>query len=176
MKNNYEKYELVQKFPIVKAYLEHFERTSMDNSIPGLLSFFFVQGQIAVQYTRIPTGDSYIDPRVHVFWIQPSRSGKSIAWNFVGDILSKVDIPHTMYTTGTDAGLVGSGTPWNQVRVKTRRMRRSRKRGCLRDAKHSTLMRVVSFSTPVSSVKKLFSIYRVHVIPWVRRTINSSST
>jgi len=105
---HYSKYELVQKFPIVKAYLEHFERTSMDNSIPGLISFFFVQGQIAVRYVRLPTGDSYNDPRVHVFWIQPSRSGKSIAWNFIGDILSKVDIPHTMYTTGTDAGLVGS--------------------------------------------------------------------
>ena len=109
---DYEKYELVQRFPIVRAYLEHFGKISMDNSIPGLLSFFFVQGQIAVQYVRIGTGDAYLDPRVHVFWIQPSRSGKSIAWNFVGDILSKVDIPHTMYTSGTDAGLIGS---WDTV-------------------------------------------------------------
>ena len=54
---DYEKYEAVQRFPILKAYLEHFERTSMDNAIPGLLSFFFVQGQIAVQYVRLPTGD-----------------------------------------------------------------------------------------------------------------------
>ena len=105
---DYEKYEVVQRFPILKAYLEHFNRTSMDNAIPGLLSFFFIQGQIAVQYVRLPTGDGYIDPRVHVFWIQPSRSGKSIAWNFIGDVLSNVDIPHTMYTTGTDAGLIGS--------------------------------------------------------------------
>ena len=66
--------EAVQKFPILKAYLQHFGQTSLMNPIPGLLSFFFIQGQASVRFVRIPTGDSYLDPRVHVFWIQPSRS------------------------------------------------------------------------------------------------------
>jgi len=105
---DFSKCEAVLRFPILRAYLEHFGLTSLKNPIPGLLSFFFIQGQCAVKYVRLPTGDSYLDPRVHVFWIQPSRSGKSIAWNFIGDILNQLDLKSTLYTTGTDAGLVGS--------------------------------------------------------------------
>jgi hypothetical protein len=104
----YEKYEAVRKFPLLRAYLENFENTSMENHIPGLLSFFFIQGQVSVPYVRLPTGDSHLDLRVHVFWIQPSRSGKSISWNFIGDILKDINIPATMYASGTDAGLAGS--------------------------------------------------------------------
>lgn len=101
-------YRAVQKFPILDAYLTHFSRTSMKNEIPGLLSFFYIQGQLALPYVRIPTGDTHLDPRVHVFWIQPSRTGKSIAWNFVGDIMENVGIPIELFASGTDAGLIGS--------------------------------------------------------------------
>lgn len=104
----YDKYEAVMRFPILKAYLENFENTSMMNPIPGLLSFFFIQGQITIPYIRLPTGDSHLDLRVHVFWIQPSRSGKSIAWNYIGEVLKAIDIPSVMYSAGTDAGLVGT--------------------------------------------------------------------
>ena len=75
---------------------------------PGLLSFFFIQGQVALPYIRIPTGDSHLDPRVHVFWIQPSRTGKSIAWNFISDIMEKIEVPYDAFASGTDAGLIGS--------------------------------------------------------------------
>lgn len=102
-----EEYQAVQKFPIFAGYLEHFNETSIDNDIPGMLSFFFVQGQIAVPYLRIPWGTSHLDPRVHCFWIQSSRTGKSIAWEFIGDILRDINVPHDLYTTGTDAGLIG---------------------------------------------------------------------
>jgi broad specificity phosphatase PhoE len=104
---NYTEYEAVKKFPIFQGYLEHFGQTSMKNDIPGMLSFFFLQGQAAVPYVRIPWGASHIDPRVHVFWIQPSRSGKSVAWEFMGDICRDAEIPTDMYTTGTDAALIG---------------------------------------------------------------------
>lgn len=105
---SYEDYKVVQKFPVLKAYMQHFQQTSLMNDLPGLLSFFMIQGQVALPYVRIPTGDSWLDPRVHVFWIQPSRTGKSVAWNFVGDVLDKVGVDATMFSTGTDAGLVGS--------------------------------------------------------------------
>ena len=49
-----ENYTAINKFPIFKGYIEHFGNTSIDNDIPGMLSFFFVQGQIAVPYVRIP--------------------------------------------------------------------------------------------------------------------------
>ena len=104
---DYTQYEAVKKFPLFKRYLDYFRQTSMDNDIPGMLSFFFLQGQTAVPYVRIPWGPSHLDPRVHVFWIQPSRTGKSISWEFMGDICKDASIPTDMYTTGTDAALIG---------------------------------------------------------------------
>ena len=97
----------MKNYPVFDGYIKHFGNVSMDNDIPAMLSFFFVQGQLAVPYVRIPWGASHLDPRVHSFWIQSSRTGKSIAWEFVGDILNSVGIPTDLYTTGTDAGLIG---------------------------------------------------------------------
>ena len=90
-------YSAVQKHDILRAYLHHFSLTSMKNEVPGLLSFFFVQGQAILPYVRIPTGDTHLDPRVHVFWIQPSRTGKSIAWNFISDICEQADVPIELF-------------------------------------------------------------------------------
>ena len=101
-------YSAVRKHDILRAYLHHFSLTSMKNEVPGLLSFFFVQGQAILPYVRIPTGDTHLDPRVHVFWIQPSRTGKSIAWNFISDICEQADVPIELFASGTDAGLIGS--------------------------------------------------------------------
>jgi len=100
-------YRASRKYEILKGYTDHFNATSIDNDIPGLLSFFFIQGQVAVPYVRIPWGSSHLDPRNHVFWIQSSRTGKSIAWEFVGDVLKDIGINSDLYTTGTDAGLIG---------------------------------------------------------------------
>ena len=47
---NISKYKAVQKFPVLEGYLHHFSQTSMMNEIPGLLSFFFIQGQVALPY------------------------------------------------------------------------------------------------------------------------------
>ena len=105
---NISKYKAVQKFPVLEGYLHHFSQTSMMNEIPGLLSFFFIQGQVALPYIRIPTGDSHLDPRVHVFWIQPSRTGKSVAWNFISEIMEEIEVPYDSFASGTDAGLIGS--------------------------------------------------------------------
>ncbi len=101
-------YRAVERFPILKAYLHHFSQTSMKNEMPGLLSFFFIQGQTSLPYIRLPTGDTHLDLRVHVFWIQPSRTGKSIAWNFISDIMEQAEIPFELFASGTDAGLIGS--------------------------------------------------------------------
>tara|TARA_R110002074_G_scaffold59436_1_gene144668 strand:+ start:200 stop:1603 length:1404 start_codon:yes stop_codon:yes gene_type:complete len=101
-------YTAIKKFPVMDAYLQHFSQTSMNNEIPGLLSFFFIQGQLLLPYVRIPTGDNHLDPRVHVFWIQPSRTGKSIAWNFISDIMDKIGVNWDAFASGTDAGLIGS--------------------------------------------------------------------
>ena len=85
-----DKYECVQKNEVLGGYLEHYRQVSINNEIPGLLSFFFVQGQCALPYVRIPIGTSNIDPRVNVFWVQDTRTGKSVA-------SSRVSIVRTPY-------------------------------------------------------------------------------
>jgi len=107
---DYGDYTAVQKYSTLAGYLEHFRNVSIDNDIPGLLSFFYVQGQIAAPFVRIPIGGSYIDPRVHVFWIQSSRTGKSISWEFFGKLLEKCNLRTAVHMGGSDAGLIGGHT------------------------------------------------------------------
>ena len=103
-------YMAVKNYPFFDGYVERFSRTSIDNDIPAMLSFFYIQGQIAAPFVRIPWDASHLDPRVHVFWIQPSRTGKSVAWEFVGDVLKDCGLHQDMYTSGSDAGLIGGVT------------------------------------------------------------------
>ena len=101
-------YTAVQKHPILEEYIDRFRQTSFFNEMAGLLSFFYLQGQILVDYIRIPVWASFLDPRVHVFWIQPTRTGKSIAWEFTGEVARHAEIDADIFTSGTDAGLIGS--------------------------------------------------------------------
>jgi len=101
-------YTAVKKYPMLKDYLERFRTTSFFNEIPGLISFFYLQGQALVDYVRIPVWASALDPRIHVFWIQATRSGKSIAWEFTGEVAELAGLEIDMFTSGTDSALIGS--------------------------------------------------------------------
>ena len=107
-------YAVVDKYPFFKGYVEEFGKVSIDNDIPAMLSFFFIQGQVAAPFVRIPWDATHLDPRVHSFWIQPSRTGKSIAWEFVGKVLEDCGVPTDAYNGGSDAGLIG-GTKTEMV-------------------------------------------------------------
>ena len=63
----------------IRGYIERFNTVSFFNEYAGLLSFFFVMGQLCAPYMRIPIHGTFIDCRVHIYWIQQSRTGKSIA-------------------------------------------------------------------------------------------------
>ena len=108
MARTWEDYTAVKKYPILKEYVNRFRKTSFYNEVPALLSFFYLQGQTVADYIRIPVWASYLDPRFHVFWIQPTRSGKTIAWEFVGEVARQAGIDADIFTSGTDAGLIGS--------------------------------------------------------------------
>ena len=92
----------------MKEYLERYRTTSFFNEVPGLISFFYLQGQALVDYVRIPVWASALDPRIHVFWIQPTRSGKTIAWEFTGEVAKLAGLDTDMFTSGTDSALIGS--------------------------------------------------------------------
>ena len=103
-----DKYEAVSRYPILKGYLSHFKEVSKNNEIPGLLSFFFILGQAALPYVRIPVGGSNLCPRVSVFWIQDTRTGKSVAFEVIQKVMKDSGLEVVDYSTGTDAALVGS--------------------------------------------------------------------
>jgi len=108
MTRQWNQYSVVKEYPVMKDYLERFRTTSFFNEIPGLISFFYLQGQALVDEIRIPVWASALDPRIHVFWIQATRSGKSIAWEFTGEVADLAGLNIDMFTSGTDSALIGS--------------------------------------------------------------------
>jgi len=111
MEHRADNYECVHRYPILKGYLEHFNQVSRNNEIPGLLSFFFIQGQAAIPYVRIPVGGSNLDPRVSIFWIQDTRTGKSAAYQVIEEVLKQSNLKSVDYNSGNDAALVGTLVP-----------------------------------------------------------------
>ena len=107
-KRQWNQYSVVKEYPMMKDYLERFRTTSFFNEVPGLISFFYLQGQAVVDEIRIPVWASALDPRIHVFWIQATRSGKSIAWEFTGEVAKLAGLEIDMFTSGTDSALIGS--------------------------------------------------------------------
>jgi len=101
-------YQAVQRFPLLRDYINVFGNVSYFNEMAGLLSFFYVQGQVVVDFIRIPIGGTHLDPRSHLFWIQPTRSGKTIGWEHTGEAIEQLGVEMVEFTTGTDAGLIGS--------------------------------------------------------------------
>tara|TARA_R100001443_G_scaffold80624_1_gene87617 strand:+ start:120 stop:1544 length:1425 start_codon:yes stop_codon:yes gene_type:complete len=111
MEHRAENYECVKQYPVLRGYLEHFNQYSRNNEIPGLLSFFFILGQAAVPYVRIPVGGSNLDPRVSMFWIQDTRTGKSAAYQVIEQVLNEANMRSEDYNSGNDAALVGTLVP-----------------------------------------------------------------
>jgi hypothetical protein len=92
----------------IRGYIERFNTVSFFNEFAGLLSFFFVMGQVCAPFMRIPIHGTYIDCRVHTYWIQQSRTGKSIAWEFTDRLLEALGIESETFTAGSDAKLIGT--------------------------------------------------------------------
>tara|TARA_B100000287_G_scaffold127206_1_gene119274 strand:+ start:5169 stop:6617 length:1449 start_codon:yes stop_codon:yes gene_type:complete len=92
----------------LRQYVERFDTLSFFNQYAGLLSYFYILGQICAPYIRIPIHGAYIDCRLHVFWIQASRSGKSIAYEFTAKILKLCGIENEKFSAGSDSKLIGS--------------------------------------------------------------------
>lgn len=92
----------------IKQYIERFSTVSFYNEYAGLLSYLFIAGQILAPYVRIPIHGAHIDCRLHVFWVQQSRSGKSIAWEFVSKVLRLCGVEMEKFSAGSDAKLIGT--------------------------------------------------------------------
>ncbi len=91
----------------IKEYIERFNTVSFFNEFAGMLSLFYVVGQVIAPYVRVPIHGTHLDTRVHVYWIQQSRTGKSAAYEFTKQLLDACGVEAAKFTTGSDAGLLG---------------------------------------------------------------------
>ena len=92
----------------VRNYIERFNTVSFYNEYAGLMSYFFVMGQLLAPYMRIPIHGVFIDSRFHIYWIQQSRSGKSVAYEFISKILKMCGVETEVFSSGSDAKLIGT--------------------------------------------------------------------
>jgi len=92
----------------LREYLSRFNSVSYFNEYAGILSFFFTSGLLCAPYMRIPIHGIFVDCRFHVYWVQGSRSGKSVAYEFLAKILRLCDIETEMFSAGSDAKMIGT--------------------------------------------------------------------
>ena len=98
---------LVDDKPQLKIWIEAFRQWSHHNDIYGILCFHIMMG-IALKDTKIMKGGSYIDPRINVFLLQGSSSGKSEGYNFLAKIADQMKIKVDDKVDLTDASLIGT--------------------------------------------------------------------
>ena len=92
----------------IRNYIGRFNTVSFFNEYAGMLSYFFCAGQMLAPYMRIPIHGSHVDCRVHVYWIQQSRTGKSIAYEFTAKLLKECGIETESFSSGSDAKMIGT--------------------------------------------------------------------
>ncbi|MHA1869032.1 MAG: hypothetical protein ACTSXD_13395 [Candidatus Heimdallarchaeaceae archaeon] len=84
------KAEKIEQYTLLKFWLELFNRESVCNEIPNQILLHVLLGQL-LKEKRIKIGiDSYLDWRIHLFWIQNSRSGKGEAVNLLEYIANDI--------------------------------------------------------------------------------------
>lgn len=92
----------------IRNYIQRFNTVSFFNEYAGMLSYFFVAGQALAPYMRVPIHGAHVDCRVHVYWIQQSRTGKSIAYEFTAKLLKACGIETEQFSAGSDAKMIGT--------------------------------------------------------------------
>ena len=93
---------------IKERYLRVFEAVSHDNQIAGNLSFYMMLGAKFRNVKIVKKAFGALDPRISVLWIQNSRSGKTEAWEVIGNMLKMIGLTYINISEFTDAALMGS--------------------------------------------------------------------
>lgn len=91
----------------IEKFTELFGQISKGNPTYGRLAAHVLLGQI-LKNTKIYSGHIYVDPRISIFIIQPSATGKSTPWGFISKVATEAGIHVDEVDEATDAALVGS--------------------------------------------------------------------
>jgi hypothetical protein len=91
----------------IEKFTDIFGMYSLSNPTYGRLAAHLLIG-LAVKDCKIYSGPIYVDPRVSLFVIQPSATGKSTPWGFISKVASEAGITVDDIDEITDAALVGT--------------------------------------------------------------------
>lgn len=101
-------------------FCEIFELYSFGNVYYGRLTAHALLGQI-LKTCKIYFGPIFIDPRISIFIIQPSGTGKSTPWDFVNRVGTEGGIKVSDIDETSDAALVGTIEEQEVVDSETKR-------------------------------------------------------
>ena len=91
----------------IEQFCQTFEMYSYGNALYGRLCAHLLLGQ-KLKNVKIFFGPFYIDPRVSLFLIQPSGTGKSIPWGFIKKVGEGAGLLVDDIDIATDAALIGT--------------------------------------------------------------------
>jgi len=91
----------------VEMFSNAFELFSYNNALFGQLCAHVLLGQV-LKDIKIYFGPIYIDPRISLFFIQPSGTGKSTPWTFVKNVGQAAGLQLDDIDEATDAALIGT--------------------------------------------------------------------
>ena len=92
----------IQEKNFVESFSFAFENFSYNNQLFGRLCAHVLLGQV-LKNVRIYFGPIFIDPRVSLFFIQPSGTGKSTPWTFIKEVGTRVGLKLDDIDDATDA-------------------------------------------------------------------------
>ena len=91
----------------IEKFTEVFSLYSLGNPTYGRLAGHILLG-LAIKSCKIYSGPIYVDPRVSMFVIQPSATGKSTPWGLISKVAKEAGIAVDDVDEATDAALVGT--------------------------------------------------------------------
>ncbi len=90
-------------------FLQAFGRSCFHSEPYAWATFHMLIGAMPnIRRLRIRRGDTWLDPRVHVFYLADSGSGKGVGASFVTDVGKKLGLNVYNATDFTDAALIGT--------------------------------------------------------------------
>lgn len=90
-------------------FLQAFGRTCFHSEPYAWACFHMLIGAMPnIRRLKIRRGDTWLDPRVHVFYLADSGSGKGVGASFVTDVGKKLGLNVYNATDFTDAALIGT--------------------------------------------------------------------
>lgn len=96
----------------LKAYfdfLQAFGRTCFQSDAYAWACFHMLVGAMpGIRRLKIKRGDTWLDPRIHVFYLADSGSGKGVGASFVTEVAKKLGLNIYNATDFTDAALIGT--------------------------------------------------------------------